>query len=64
MAPRIRNLETEAATKASRDRLSQLEQDGRRPSLADGLDQIARHCALLPVLDPRPADEILGYDEH
>ena len=27
------------------------------------LDTIARHCADLPVLDARSADEILGYDE-
>lgn len=31
--------------------------------LADELDDIALHCASLPVLDPRPADEIVGYDE-
>ncbi len=35
---------------------------GRRP-VADELDEIALHCARLPVLDDRPADEILGYDE-
>jgi antitoxin VapB len=35
----------------------------KRP-LADELDAIARECAALPVLDRRPADEILGYDEH
>ena len=32
--------------------------------LADDLDEIALHCARLPVLDPRTPDEILGYDEH
>ena len=25
---------------------------------------IARHCAALPILDNRSADEILGYDEN
>ena len=35
-----------------------------RRRFADELDEIARHCASLPVLDPRAADEILGYDEH
>ena len=34
------------------------------PRLADQLDRIAIDCANLPVLDPRAADEILGYDEH
>jgi antitoxin VapB len=32
--------------------------------LADELEAIAEHCANLPVLDPRSADEILGYNEH
>jgi antitoxin VapB len=27
-------------------------------------DTIARECAVLPVRDSRPPDEILGYDEH
>lgn len=27
------------------------------------LQAIAHHCANLPRLDPRTADEILGYDE-
>jgi antitoxin VapB len=35
----------------------------RRP-LADRLDEIAKHCAALPVVRGRPADEILGYDDH
>lgn len=54
---------TKAVTRALRDRLDRLrrERSGRR--LADELDDIARHCAALPVRDPRSADEILGYDE-
>lgn len=54
---------TEAVTRALRDRLARLrrERTGRR--LADELDDIARHCASLPVRDPRTPDEILGYDE-
>ena len=32
--------------------------------LVDELDEIALHCATLPVQDRRTADEILGYDEH
>jgi hypothetical protein len=32
--------------------------------LADVLDEIALHCARLPVRDPRSADEILGYDQN
>lgn len=54
---------TQAVTQALRERLARLrrERTGRR--LADELDQIARDCARLPVLDDRSADEILGYDE-
>lgn len=55
---------TEAVTKALRDRLARLRRERSRRRLADELDDIARHCARLPVRDPRPADQILGYDEH
>jgi len=55
---------TQAVTVALRERLARLQRrrGGRR--LADELDEIALHCSRLPVLDARPADEILGYDEH
>jgi antitoxin VapB len=54
---------TEAVTKALRDRLARVrrERSGRR--LAHELDEIAKHCAALPVLDDRTPEEILGYDE-
>jgi antitoxin VapB len=55
---------TEAVTQALRDRLARLRRDRTRRRLADELDEIAQHCARLPVLDPRSPDEILGYDEH
>jgi antitoxin VapB len=55
---------TEAVTKALRDRLTRVRRERGRRQLADELDAIARHCAGLPVRDGRPADEILGYDEH
>ncbi|WP_295438317.1 type II toxin-antitoxin system VapB family antitoxin [uncultured Thiodictyon sp.] len=80
MALNIRNAETErlaervitltgetktaAVTQALRERLERLEQAAGRHRLADELDAIARHMAGLPVLDPRSADEILGYDGH
>ena len=54
---------TEAVTKALRDRLARVRRERSRRRLADELDNIARHCAALPVRDPRPADEIIGYDE-
>ena len=55
---------TEAVTKALRDRLARVRRERSRRRLADELEEIAAHCAGLPVLDNRPADEILGYDEH
>lgn len=54
---------TEAVTKALRDRLARLRRERAGRSLADELDEIARHAAALPVLDERSAEEILGYDE-
>ena len=55
---------TQAVTQALRDRLERVRRrrSGRR--LADELDEIAKHCGSLPVLDDRAADEILGYDAH
>jgi len=53
---------TEAVTKALRDRLARLQREKSGRRLADELDDIATHCARLPVRDRRPADEILGYD--
>jgi len=55
---------TEAVTKALRDRLRRLRRERATRSLADELDEIGKHCASLPVLDPRSAEEILGYDEN
>jgi hypothetical protein len=33
-------------------------------SLVEDLMEIGGHCARLPLLDRRQADEILGYDEN
>lgn len=55
---------TEAVTKALRDRLARLHRERAWRRLADELDEIARHCASLPIRDPRNADDIIGYDEH
>jgi antitoxin VapB len=55
---------TEAVRRAIRDRLARLRRERAKRRLADELDAIARECAALPVLDDRPAEEILGYDEH
>lgn len=54
---------TEAVTKALRERLSRVSREKRGRTLTDELNEIAQECGRLPVLDPRPADEILGYDD-
>ena len=55
---------TQAVTKALRDRLERIRRQRSGRSLAEELDDIALHCASLPVLDARRSDEILGYDEN
>jgi len=80
MALNIRNLEaeqlaselagatgetkTEAVTKALRERLLRVRRERTNRRLTDELKEIAEHCASLPVLDGRRAEEIIGYDEH
>jgi antitoxin VapB len=55
---------TEAVINALRERLEREERkDQAVESLVDDVMEIGRHCAALPLLDERPADEILGYDE-
>ena len=53
---------TEAVTQALRERLERTRRARSKRRLADELDEIARHCAALPVLDHRSDDAILGYD--
>ena len=54
---------TQAVTQALLDRLERLQRRHSRRRLVDELDEIALHCAALPVLDNRNAEEILGYDD-
>jgi antitoxin VapB len=56
---------TQAVGTAVRERLRRIEaqETGRTRRLADRLEAIADHCAGLPVLRDRTADEILGLDE-
>lgn len=55
---------TGAVVTSLRERLERLENRRRGHSLADRLDEIARRCAAIPVLDPRSPEDIIGYDEH
>ena len=54
---------TQAVTTALRDRLERIRRRRIGRGLADELDEIALHCASLPILDERVAEDILGYDE-
>ena len=53
---------TEAVRRALQDRLDRVQRRRGGLRLVDDLNDIAQHCASLPVLDDRSADEILGYD--
>jgi antitoxin VapB len=54
---------TEAVTKALKDRLEQVKRRRSKRRLADRLDEIAQHCASLPLLDGRSPEDML-YDDH
>ena len=54
---------TEAVTKALQDRLERIRRERAGRNLAQELDEIALHCASLPILDDRTVEDILGYDE-
>ena len=53
---------TEAVKKALSARLKTVQQQQGAQNLAEELNEIAEHCAKLPVLDNRSAEEML-YDE-
>jgi antitoxin VapB len=55
---------TTTIRKAVEERLQRVRAGGKTRSLADELLAIGAHCAALPDLDLRAADEILGYDDH
>jgi antitoxin VapB len=53
---------TEAVTKALKERLEHVKKLRRKRRIADRLDEIAKHCASLPLLNRRRPEEML-YDE-
>ena len=54
---------TRAVTLALRDRLEKERRKRSCRRLATELDEIALHCASLPILDDRAPEEIMGYDD-
>jgi antitoxin VapB len=57
---------TEAVKTALRERLAKVGQpdEAERRRRYEALMEHGRRFRALPVVDPRPFDEILGYDEH
>jgi len=55
---------TLAVTRALEERLRRVKPRQRKRSLVDELNAIALSIARMPELDPRSAEEILGYDEN
>lgn len=54
---------TEAIRRALEDRLARESQRGKR-GIAVEVRRIQERVARLAVIDPRPANEILSYDDH
>ncbi|MDP2959334.1 MAG: type II toxin-antitoxin system VapB family antitoxin [Longimicrobiales bacterium] len=54
---------TEAVTHALQERLARLEGQRRRRGLRDEIGRIQQRLAVLPRLDERSDEEILGYDD-
>ena len=64
LAQRTGETLTEAVTNALRERFEREERKEQAvENLVEDAMEIGRHCASLPLLDRRPPDEILGYDE-
>jgi antitoxin VapB len=56
---------TQAVIKALRERLAREERkEQATESLVEDVMEIGRHCASLPLLDARSADDIIGYDDN
>lgn len=54
---------TEAVRKALAERLDREQRRRDAKGLIERLNEIASHCAALPDVDARSADEIIGYDD-
>lgn len=54
---------TAATRKALEERLRRVGSDARKSALLEDLAASRRRWSAMPVVDPRSADEIIGYDE-
>lgn len=56
---------TQAVINALRERLAREERkEQATESLVEDVMEIGRHCAALPLLDARSADDVVGYDDN
>jgi antitoxin VapB len=55
---------TDAIQTALEERMDRLKQQRKGKILSSQLSEILQRVDQLPILDPRPTHEILGYDEH
>lgn len=55
---------TEAIQRALEERWERLKTRRKARLLKSQIDDLLDRVDALPTLDPRPGDEILGYDEH
>ncbi len=55
---------TEAIQKSLAERLDRLKRQRKSHILRDQLEDILQRVDKLPVLDPRPPEEIIGYDDN
>ena len=64
LAQRTGETLTEAVINALREREREQRKDQSIESLIEDVMDISRHCAALPLLDPRRPDEIIDYDKN
>jgi antitoxin VapB len=55
---------TGAIQKALEERLERINRERRSRLLASQIEEILARVDQLPILDPRSADEIVGYDDN
>jgi len=55
---------TEAIQRSLQERWDRLKNNRRSRALASQVEDLLRRVDALPILDARPAEEILGYDEN
>lgn len=55
---------TEAIQKSLEERLARLQAPHHSRTQSNQIAELLRRVDALPTLDPRPPEEILGYDEH